>query len=431
MNPIVYRRKIRTGWRLGLILAVLLLGLLTEPGVRQAAGDRLSAFFSGGRLFRLLLYLETGGTARPRTAAPNEGAGPGASGSIREQASPSASGITEASDPGAPQKASAGSSASSGLPAGQPDSDRPDASTERAEGNVPEASGEGLMPEEPLASVGLDPAAQDESPEAAEPAPAGFGAGDRVPPFTAAEAEAIVLRGSCDYAVDKTELLQRPLCWNQEAGPRILIIHTHSSEAYTPSPGHSYSPDGDFRTLEPSESVIAVGDALTEALGELDVEVIHDRSCCDYPSYNKSYAVARGKIEAWLERYPSIQMVIDLHRDAMDPPVRETVEAAGEEVAALMLVIGTDEGGLSHPRWEDNLSCGLKLQALGNRAFPGLFKPISFRRERFNGDLTPGSLIVEVGSTGDTLPEAQAAMPALARILAQLLSTEQQKSGQP
>ena len=86
-----------------------------------------------------------------------------------------------------------------------------------------------------------------------------------------------------------------------------------------------------------------------------------------------------------------------------------------------MLVVGTDQGGLSHPHWERNLSCALKLQALGNREDPGLFKRLSFRKERFNGDMTPGSLIVEVGSTENTLEEAQASMPYLARILAELL----------
>ena len=114
-------------------------------------------------------------------------------------------------------------------------------------------------------------------------------------------------------------------------------------------------------------------------------------------------------------------MVLDLHRDALEKPVRETVELDGQTLAPLMLVIGTDEGGLYHPNWADNLSCGLKLQALANRETPELFKRISFRAQRFNGDLTGGSLIVEVGSTENTLPEACAAMPYLASYVAELL----------
>lgn len=152
--------------------------------------------------------------------------------------------------------------------------------------------------------------------------------------------------------------------------------------------------------------------------------VIHDRTLNDYPSYNSSYATAREKILRHLAEQPSICMVIDVHRDAMAEPVREIAEVGGETCAKLMLVIGTDQGGLNHPNWRDNLSCGLKLQTLLNRAAPGLAKDISFRKERFNGDLTSGSLIVEVGSTGNLLPEALASMPHLARAVAELLELE-------
>ena len=408
MHPNVYRRKTRTGWCAGLILAALLLRLLIPsedavPGLLETAGERLKALADPGTLYRALLWLETGGALRaaeesPAASADAAAADPAASADLSGHTSADP---VPASDPAA-QAFPSGGGRPEGPDAADPIPDSPSASAAPDADSVPPAS----------AAPDADPAPPA---SAADPAPS-------EPPFTAEEAEAIRLRGNCSYTPDVAELLLRPLNWTDEPGPKILVIHTHSCEAYTPVPGHTYTPDGDYRTLEPSESVIAVGDALTEALGELGVEVIHDRTCCDYPSYNSSYAVARTRIRACLEEYPSIRMVIDLHRDAMDPPVRETAEIDGQEAAALMLVIGTDEGGLSHPDWADNLSCGLKLQALANRSFPGLFKAISFRRERFNGDLTPGSLIVEVGSTGNTLEEARAAMPALAEVLADLLA---------
>lgn len=256
--------------------------------------------------------------------------------------------------------------------------------------------------------------AQPPTGEAAPPAEA-------APDFTADEAEAILFRGDCSYEVDKAELLLRPLDWPDEPGPKVLIIHSHSCESYTQCEGHCYLPSANYRTLDLENNVVAVGDALAESLAALGVELIHDRTYNDYPDYNRSYAVAREKIQAYLERYPSIVMVLDLHRDALEKPVRETAELDGQTVAPLMLVIGTDEGGLHHPNWADNLSCGLKLQALANRETPALFKRISFRKSRFNGDLTRGSLIVEVGSTENTLPEACAAMPYLARYVAELL----------
>lgn len=242
--------------------------------------------------------------------------------------------------------------------------------------------------------------------------------------FSTAEAAGIEIRGNCTYHADVTELLLAPLNWTRGEGPQVLIIHTHSCESYTQSDGHTYIPDGNFRTLDKTASVIAVGDRLAEELAARGVEVIHDRTYNDYPSYNRSYAVAREKIQEYLEQYPSIVLVIDLHRDALAEPVREATNLNGTDCAKLMLVVGTDEGGLNHPHWQRNLSCALKLQALANREVPELFRPLSFRKERFNGDLSPGEMIVEVGSTGNTLPEALASMPWLAELLTELLRVE-------
>ena len=264
--------------------------------------------------------------------------------------------------------------------------------------------------------------------EAQTPADNGDPAAERDSPFTAAEGESITLRGNCTYPVDKTALLQAPLGWTLSSGPKVLILHSHSCEAYTPSPGLEYEASGDHRTLQPDRSVIAVGDRLAEELDSLGVPCVHDRSLHDYPDYNRSYASARSSSLALLEKYPSVVLIIDLHRDALEKPVRELAELDGQSVAPLMLVVGTDEGGLDHPHWSRNLSCALKLQALLERASPGLCKSLSFRRERFNGDLSAGAFIVEVGSTENTLPEAEAAMPALAGAVAALLRLAEQES---
>ena len=371
MYPILYRKKTGTSFCAALLLFALSVRLLGLPVFRAALWEAAQNALGGETFFRVALFLETG-VLPDRAAAPEVFPFQPVT-----QAQPSASDGSEAS-----------TTASTELPAS-------------AETDAP------LRTEAPTQSA-----------EPAQPA----SAASAPPPFTEAEAEAIRFRGNCTYQVDKTALLLRPLNWKQLPGPKILIVHSHSCEAYTQSEGHSYIPDANYRTLDLSNSVVAVGDALTEALGALGVEAIHDRTYNDYPDYNRSYAVAREKIQTYLEQYPSITMVIDLHRDALDKPVREKVEWEGKTLAPLMLVIGTDEGGLNHPHWEDNLSCGLKLQALGNRELPGLFKNLSFRRERFNGDLTPGSLIVEVGSTENTLPEAIASMPYLARWVAELLN---------
>ena len=371
MYPILYRRRTRSCFLVCLLLLALLLRLLSEPALREAAWERTKAILGGEALCRAVIFLETG--VLPEKAAP-KGAAHTESSFASEQASPSGTG------PGAQAEA---------VPTSAVGAFQNEALSTEAE-ELPEPSAEAPSPSAPA-------------------------------PFQPEEAEAIGLRGSCSYEVDKAELLLRPLDWPDAPGPKVLIIHSHSCESYTQSEGHSYVPDANFRTLELSCNMIAVGDALAEALGELGVETVHDRTLNDYPSYNRSYAVAREKIAAWLEQYPSVVMVLDLHRDALEQPVRETVERDGQILAPLMLVVGTDEGGLRHPHWQANLSCALKLQALGNRDEPSLFKRISFRASRFNGDMSPGALIVEVGSTENTLEEACASMPYLARCVAELL----------
>ena len=396
MYPILYRRRTRVRFLLLLPALALCLRLLCVPGLRTALQERAGAVLGGKALLRAVFLLETGTMPEfvPRlrqsaeTAASTEAAAPAENAAPTETlAAPTETLATPTETLAAPTETLA-------------------APTETLA-----ASTETLAaPTETLAAPTETLAAPTDALTAPD-----------APVFTAEEAEAIRFRGNCSYEVDKAALLLRPLDWPKEAGPKLLIIHSHSCEAYTQSEAHSYIPSESYRTLDLANNMIAVGDALAEELAALGVEAIHDRTLNDYPSYNRSYAVAREKIQANLAQYPSLVMVIDLHRDALDQPVRETVERDGKTLAPLMLVIGTDEGGLSHPHWDRNLSCGLKLQALANRDFPGLFKSLSFRASRFNGDLTPGSIIVEVGSTENTLDEAQASMPYLARYVAELL----------
>ena len=229
--------------------------------------------------------------------------------------------------------------------------------------------------------------------------------------FSDSEAAAITVAGACSYPVDRQALLQRQtqLDFSQQ-GPKVLIVHTHSSEAYTPEAGWEYTPSDTLRTEDETRSVIRVGDELAAVLNERGIETLHDTALNDYPSYSGAYARMQTTIERYLAEFPSIQMVIDVHRDAATDktgaPVALTKTVDGESCAQLMLVVGTDEGGLEHPNWQENLANALKLQALLNRAAPGLCRDIDLRTERFNQNLTPGSLLCEFGSTGNTLLEA-------------------------
>lgn len=226
----------------------------------------------------------------------------------------------------------------------------------------------------------------------------------------------------CGYRPDWKALLTSPLDWDLTGDePTVLILHTHATESYTPAPGDTYRENGAFHTLDDGYNMVSVGDELARVLTEGGISVVHDRTWHDYPSYNGSYTAARETIASYLLRYPSIRMVLDIHRDALgDDPEnqRPTVGTVGGQPSAqIMMVVGTDANGNYHPHWQENLSLALKLTALLERADPGVTRPVNLRGERFNMDMTPGSLLIEIGAAGNTREEALLAANALARAI--------------
>ena len=195
--------------------------------------------------------------------------------------------------------------------------------------------------------------------------------------------------------------------------PQILIIHTHASEAYTQSGSDRYSASDVNRTEDTQFNVVRIGDELTEILTEAGLNVIHDRGIYDYPSYTGSYSRAGAAIEQYLESCPDIRIVLDIHRDALgaNGVVYKTMaEEEGTTASQIMLLVGTDESGLEHPYWRGNLALALYLQNAVNSVCPTLMRPVYLVPQRYNQQLTPGSLIVEVGSSGNTLREALTAV---------------------
>ena len=156
------------------------------------------------------------------------------------------------------------------------------------------------------------------------------------------------------------------------------------------------------------------------------ISVIHDTSINDYPSYNGAYTRTLEHINEWLRQYPSIQMVLDVHRDAQEDadgtPLGSVVTVGDEPSSEVMLVVGTDEGGLEHPNWSENLALALQVQAVANREYPSLMRNLNLRTERFNQHATKGSLLLEMGSTGNTLKQALVAARAIAESLAQVIA---------
>lgn len=236
--------------------------------------------------------------------------------------------------------------------------------------------------------------------------------------------EEVELYYACEKNPDIPTLLAKPLHWELRGEePTVLILHTHSTESYTKTV-EKYVETSSWRTLDENYNMLSIGARVREILEQNGIPTIQDREIHDYPSYNGSYAHARKAIESYLEEYPSIQIVLDLHRDASGGDggqMRTEAEVNGTPSAQLMVVLGTN-----HKRYEENLSFALKLHTLLERANPGITRPLQLRTQRFNQDLSPAALIIEVGAAGNTHPEAQTAAQQLAQAIIALAKGTQE-----
>lgn len=200
--------------------------------------------------------------------------------------------------------------------------------------------------------------------------------------------------------------------------PLIAILHSHSSEAYRATSGADYLWGGDG-------GVIAVGDELASTLvGEFGVPVIHSRKVHDLPKWREAYVRAAGTIEEMLSAFPSIEMVLDIHRDAAPGPMDagQTLQVNGQKSAKVLVVVSNDKFGLPHPRWTENLAFARQLDAKMTEMYPGLSRGVAVRSTgRFNQHLHHRAVILEIGATVNTLAEAKTAARLLARVLASLL----------
>ena len=234
------------------------------------------------------------------------------------------------------------------------------------------------------------------------------------------------IKNETPYNIDTAALLKRPSdIYVSEDLPSILIVHTHGTESYTQSEKYHYSDADSPRCEDTRYNVVRVGEELASELTSMGYNVLHDKSLNDTPSYNNSYNKTLSVIESYLEKYPSIQCVLDVHRDALEredgTKVKFTADIKGENVSQVMIVCGTDGLGLEHPNWQSNLSFALKIQNYMNGKYPGIMRPVNLRKERFNMHKTPGSLILEFGTHGNTLDEALASVKYIAEGIGEAL----------
>ncbi len=244
-----------------------------------------------------------------------------------------------------------------------------------------------------------------------------------LPVFSPNDADAIDIKCGFSYSANLSELLCKPLGWNLADGePAVLIYHSHATESFSPT--SDYEETSDYHTLDTSQNMISIGAHLAALLEANGIRVIHDTALHDNPSYTDAYISSRKSVQDYLKEYPSIRLVLDLHRDAYEDEngnqAAQTVFSEGTRFAPLMFVVGSDYGGGVHPQWQENLALALKLQTLIDDTCPGICRNINLRSQKFNQDLSPGTLLVEVGSAGNTHQQALDAVKVLADGICQL-----------
>ena len=256
------------------------------------------------------------------------------------------------------------------------------------------------------------------SPDFMESPPAATPPVPQPTPPSFSDADGLELYYASTKEPDIPALLAQPLQWNLRGEePTVLIIHTHTTESYT-RVDEPYTESAAWRTTDEGYNMVSIGEVVREILEENGIPVIHDRELHDYPSYNGSYTRTRAAIIDYVNQNGSIQLILDLHRDAAGEgshQMRTLAAVDGEPSAQLMLVMGTN-----YDTYEDNLSLALKVHAQLEAQCPGITRPLQPRAARFNQDPCPGTLPVEVGAAGNTHPEARRAAEELAKAIVAL-----------
>lgn len=211
---------------------------------------------------------------------------------------------------------------------------------------------------------------------------------------------------------------------------QVLIMHTHTTESYEPCDRDYYDVNYTARTLDEEYNMVKVGNMIAKTLSENNIGVVHDTTVHDYPSYNGSYERSAETVEKWLKKYPSIKVVLDIHRDAIERTVsgetvrvKPVVEIDGQKAAQLMIIAGCDDGSMDMPNWKENLRLAAALQNQLETDSKGITRPVMFCYRRYNQNLTTGSLLVEVGGHANSLDEAVYSGKLLGESLAELLKT--------
>jgi stage II sporulation protein P len=179
------------------------------------------------------------------------------------------------------------------------------------------------------------------------------------------------------------------------------------------------------RTKDSALNMVRVGKAICEEIEKAGYQVIHDTEIHDL-SYNGAYAHSRKKVEEYLKKYPTIEVVLDVLRDAIQQSdgtkIKPTARIQGKKAAQIMIISGCEGDGVNgFPHWEKNVTFALGLQSRAEEMYPELMRPVFFCNRKYNMDVTPCSLLLEFGTDANTLEEAVYSAELIGSAIADML----------
>lgn len=240
----------------------------------------------------------------------------------------------------------------------------------------------------------------------------------------------VYIKNTTGLSVDIKKELAEGIKFKIEKGndPQVLIVHTHATECYMGEARDFYTAADKARTTDNSKNVTEIGEIMAKKLENGGIKVIHDRTQHDHPSYNQSYSRAAETIKEYLDKYPSIKIVVDVHRDSIaltgSDKAKPTVTVNGKKAAQVMLVVGSETGSVTgFPNWRENFRLALKYQQTMEALYPGLARTMAFAPRKYNMHLTTGSMLLEVGTDSNSFEEAKYSAELAGDALLSLLNT--------
>ena len=230
----------------------------------------------------------------------------------------------------------------------------------------------------------------------------------------------VYIRNTTQYTLSNEELLKPFAAELTGEAPQILILHSHGSEGYTPAVDDGIVWSGDHRTTDSRYNVVRMGDAMAEVFAQAGISVLHDRVLYDDPAYDGAYERAADAIRGYLEKYPTLSFVLDVHRDAIEDRAGHQYKVITREdphCAQISFVMGSN-----NDHWLENVKLAVAVQQKLTDMSPTLMRPLTLRNSNYNQHLTTGSMLVEIGAAGNSLDEALRAAGLFAAGLAQVIT---------